>query len=111
MQQAEEGLTALVKDSHSDLCKLEKLNANLTNDLANSHRKVSEQNLRGNCRSFKFHCIDLFIIVYYQYFVQLNQVEELSMKVDKLQRQIRATKDKESITTAEMKKLKDDLSR
>ena len=43
MQQAEEGLTAVVKDSHSDLCKLEKLNANLTNDLANSHRKVSEQ--------------------------------------------------------------------
>ena len=33
------------------------------------------------------------------------------MKVDRLQRQIRATKDKESITTAEMKKLKDDLSR
>ena len=46
MQQAEEGLTAVVKDSHSDLCKLEKLNANLTNDLANSHRKVSEQKLK-----------------------------------------------------------------
>ena len=61
MQQAEEGLTAVVKDSHSDLCKLEKLNANLTNDLANSHRKVSEQKLKrtlvliSNC--FIYTCI------------------------------------------------------
>ena len=60
--------------------------------------------------SITLHCA-LFIIVYSQFFLQLNQVEELSMKVDRLQRQIRATKDKESITTAEMKKLKDDLSR
>ena len=107
MQQAEEGLTAVVKDSHSDLCKLEKLNANLTNDLANSHRKVSEQKPK---RTLVFISI-LFAIVYSKFFLQLNQVEELSMKVDRLQRQIRATKDKESITTAEMKKLKDDLSR
>ena len=67
MQQAEEGLTAVVKDSHSDLCKLEKLNANLTNDLANSHRKVSEQKPK---RTLVFISITifLFVIVYSQYF-------------------------------------------
>ena len=64
MQQAEEGLTAVVKDSHSDLCKLEKLNANLTNDLANSHRKVSEQKLKSTL--VLIYSIALFIIVYYQ---------------------------------------------
>ena len=63
MQQAEEGLTAVVKDSHSDLCKLEKLNANLTNDLANSHRKVSEQKLKrtlvfiSTLHCFIYNCI------------------------------------------------------
>ena len=66
MQQAEEGLTAVVKDSHSDLCKLEKLNANLTNDLANSHRKVSEQKLKRTLVLISNHCIALYIIVYYQ---------------------------------------------
>ena len=67
MQQAEEGLTAVVKDSHSDLCKLEKLNANLTNDLANSHRKVSEQKLKRTLLLISnYHCIALFVIVYYQ---------------------------------------------
>ena len=66
MQQAEEGLTAVVKDSHSDLCKLEKLNANLTNDLANSHRKVSEQKPK---RTLVFISITiLFVIVYSQFF-------------------------------------------
>ena len=65
MQQAEEGLTAVVKDSHSDLCKLEKLNANLTNDLANSHRKVSEQKLKSTLVLIS-NSIALFIIVYYQ---------------------------------------------
>ena len=71
MQQAEEGLTAVVKDSHSDLCKLEKLNANLTNDLANSHRKVSEQKPKRTLvfiSIFDYHCIVLFVIVYSQFF-------------------------------------------
>ena len=61
MQQAEEGLTAVVKDSHSDLCKLEKLNANLTNDLANSHRKVSEQKPK---RTLVFISITLHCLIY-----------------------------------------------
>ena len=64
MQQAEEGLTAVVKDSHSDLCKLEKLNANLTNDLANSHRKVSEQKLKRTLVLISNHCIVLYLYLF-----------------------------------------------
>ena len=39
------------------------------------------------------------------------KVAEISLKVDRLQKQIRVAKDKEVITAAELKHLKDELSR
>ena len=36
---------------------------------------------------------------------------ELSLKVDRLQKQVRVAKDKDTISTAELKHLKDELSR
>ena len=45
------------------------------------------------------------------YCIFSSQVEELNGKVDRLQQQIRMAKDKESITAAEVKHLKADISR
>ena len=42
VQQAEDGLTSNNKESHSDFCKLQKLNESMTNDLNISQKKVKD---------------------------------------------------------------------
>ena len=42
VQQAEDGLTSNNKETHSEFCKLQKLNESMTNDLNISQKKVKD---------------------------------------------------------------------